>query len=54
MDTNSENLSQNRESIKKKVFGSLFGKDPIDMIKNKLVNSEITIEEYNSLKKALE
>jgi len=54
VDTNSENISQNRESIKKKVFGSLFGKDPIDMIKNKLVNGEITIEEYNSLKKALE
>jgi len=54
VDTNSENLSQNRESIKKKVFGSLFGKDPIDMIKNKLVNGEITNEEYNNLKKALE
>jgi len=54
VDTNSENLSQNRESIKKKVFGSLFGKDPIDMIKNKLVNGEITNEDYNNLKKALE
>ena len=54
VDTNPENISQNRESIKKKVFGSLFGKDPIDMIKNKLVNSEITNEDYNNLKKALE
>ena len=54
VDTNPENISQNRESIKKKVFGSLFGKDPIDMIKNKLVNGEITNEDYNNLKKALE
>jgi len=54
VDSNSENISQNRESIKKKMFGSLFGKDPIDVVKNRLANSEITIEEYICLKKALE
>jgi len=54
VDTNSENISQNRESIKKKMFGSLFGKDPIDVVKNRLANGEITVEEYDNLKKALE
>jgi len=54
VDTNSENISQNRESIKKKMFGSLFGKDPIDVVRNRLANGEITVEEYNQLKKALQ
>ena len=54
VDTNSENISQNKESIKKKMFGSLFGKDPIDVVKNRLANGEITVEEYDNLKKALE
>jgi len=54
VDTNSENISQNRESIKKKMFGSLFGKDPIDVVRNRLANGEITIEEYNQLKKTLQ
>ena len=54
VDSNSENISQNRESIKKKMFGSLFGKHPIDVVKNRLANGEITIEEYDSLKKALQ
>jgi len=54
VDTNLENISQNRESIKKKMFGSLFGRDPIDVVKNRLANGEITIVEYNQLKKALE
>ena len=36
------------------MFGSLFGKHPIDVIKNRLANGEITIEEYDSLKKALQ
>ena len=54
VDSNSENISRNRESIKKKMFGSLFGKDPIDVVKNRLAKGEITIEVYNSLKKALQ
>jgi len=54
VDTNSENISQNSESIKKRMFGSLFGKDPIDVVKNRLANGKITIEEYSRLKKVLE
>jgi len=54
VDTNSENISQNRESIKKKMFGVLLGKDPIDVIKNRLARGEITMEEYDHLKKALQ
>jgi len=54
VDTNSENISQNKESIKKKVFGSLFSKDPIDVVKNRLANGEITVEEFDNLKKALQ
>ena len=54
IDSNSENISQNRESIKKKMFGVLLGKDPIDVIKNRLARGEITVEEYDHLKKALQ
>ena len=54
VDTNSENISQNSESIKKKMFGVLLGKDPIDVIKNRLARGEITMEEYDHLKKALQ
>jgi len=54
VDSNSENISQNRESIKKKMFGALLGKDPIDVIKNRLARGEITVEEYDHLKKALQ
>ena len=54
VDTNSENISQNRESIKKKMFGSLFSKDPMDIVKNRLAQGEITVEEFIQLKKALQ
>jgi len=54
VDSNSENISQNRESIKKKMFGALLGKDPIDVIKNRLARGEITVEEYDHLKIALQ
>jgi len=54
VDSNSENISQNRESIKKKMFGALLGKDPIDVIKNRLARGEITVDEYDHLKKALQ
>ena len=54
VDTNSENISKNCESIKKKMFGALLGKDPIDVINNRLARGEITVEEYNQLKKALQ
>jgi len=54
VDSNSENISQNRESIKKKMFGALLGKDPIYVIKNRLARGEITVDEYDHLKKALQ
>ncbi len=54
VDSNSENISQNRESIKKKMFSALLGKDPIDVIKNRLARGEITVEEYDHLKNALQ
>ena len=54
IETNSENISKNRESIKKKMFGALLGKDPIDVVKNRLARGKITVEEYNQLTKALE
>jgi len=54
VDSNSENISQNRESIKKKMFGALLGKDPIDVIKNRLAHGEINVVEYDHLKKVLQ
>jgi len=54
VDSNSENISQNRESIKKKMFGALLGKDPIVVIKNRLARGEITVEEFDHLKIALQ
>lgn len=54
VDSNSENISENKESIKKRMFGSLLGEDPIDVVKNRLANGNITVEEYDNLKKALE
>lgn len=54
VDTNSKNISENRASIRKKMFGSILGRGPEDIIKNRLAHGEITIIEYNSLRKALE
>ncbi len=54
VDTNSENISNNRESIKKKMFGALLSKDPMNVVKNRLARGEITVDEYNQLKKALQ
>jgi len=53
VDTNSENISHNRESIRKKMFSTILGNKPMDLIQNRLANGEITISEYNNLKKAL-
>ena len=54
VDTNSENVSKNRESMKKKMFGALHWNNPGDVIKNRLAYGEITVKEYSALKKALE
>ena len=53
VDTNSENISHNRESIRKKMFSTILGNKPMDLIQNRLANGEITIIEYNELKKTL-
>jgi len=52
VDINSKNISQNRASIKK-MFGSLLGNSPMDIIKNRLAHGEISINQYTRLKKAL-
>ena len=54
VDTNSKNITQNRESIRKKVFGAILNNNPEDVIKNRLAHGEITVSEYNDLKKALQ
>jgi len=53
-DTNYENISKNRESMKKKMFCALHWNNPEDVIKNILTYGEITVKEYSALKKALE
>ncbi len=52
VDINSKNISQNRASIKK-MFSSLLGYSPMDVIKNRLAHGEISINQYTRLKKAL-
>ena len=53
VDSNSENISHNRESIRKKMFSTILGNKPMNLIQNRLANGEITISEYNQLKKTL-
>ncbi len=52
VDINSKNISQNLASIRK-MFGSLLGNSPVDVIKNRLAHGEISINQYTRLKKAL-
>jgi len=54
VDTNAENISKNRESLKKKVFGALHWNNPEDVIKNRLAHGEISVKEYYTLKRALQ
>jgi len=54
VDANSENISKNRESIKKKIFGVLHWNNPEEVIKNRLAHGEITVIEYSTLKRALQ
>ena len=54
VDTNSVNISKNRESMKKKMFAALHWNSPEGVIKNRLAHGEITVKEYSDLKKALE
>ncbi len=52
VDINSKNISQNHVSIRK-MFDSLRGYSPMDVIKNRLAHGEISINQYTKLKKAL-
>ncbi len=54
VDSNSENISKNRESIKKKMFDALHWNGPEDVIKNRLAHGEISVKEYSTLKRALQ
>ena len=54
VDANYKNISENRTSIRKKMFGSILGRSPEDIIKNRLAYGEITVTEYNNLRNALE
>jgi len=54
VDSNSENISKNRESIKKKVLGVLHWNNPDDVIKYRLAHGEISVKEYSTLKRALQ
>ena len=51
--TNYGNISKNRESIKKKMFGALHWNNPENVIKNRLAHGEITVKEYSTLKRVL-
>jgi len=53
VDANSENISKNRESIKKKMLGALHWNGPEDVIKNRLAHGEISVKEYSTLKRVL-
>jgi len=52
VDTDSKNISQNRASVRK-MFGSILGYSPMDVIKNRLARGEISINQYTRLKKIL-
>jgi len=54
VNANSQNISKNHESIKKKMFGALHWNNPEDVIKNRLAHGEITVKEYSTLKMALQ
>lgn len=52
VDTDSKNISQNHASVRK-MFGSIRGYSPMDVIKNRLARGEISINQYTRLKKIL-
>ena len=52
-DTNSLQITKNRDIIKKKLFGGILSNDPMAVLKNRLAKGEITIKEFNQLKKTL-
>ena len=53
VDSNTEEISKNRDTIKKKFLGAILSNDPLSVIRERLAKGEITIEEFNDLKKTL-
>ena len=53
VDSNTEEISKNRANIKKKFLGAILSNDPLSVIRERLAKGEITIEEFNDLKKTL-
>ena len=53
VDSNTEEISKNRANIKKKFLGAILSNDPLSVIRERLAKGEITIEEFNELKKTL-
>ena len=54
VDSNTEQISKNRDTIKKKLLGSILSNNPSDLIRERLAKGEISVEEYHNLKKALD
>jgi len=52
-DTNYTEISKNRESIRGKMFGAIRSNSPLDVIRERLAKGEITIDDYNKLKRTL-
>ena len=53
VDNNTEQISQNRATIKKKLLGTILSNDPLKVIQDRLAKGEISVEEYNQLRKTL-
>jgi len=53
VDNNTERISNNRETIKKKLLGNILHHDPLDMIRDRLAKGEIGVDEYTKVKNAL-
>ena len=53
VDNNTERISNNRETIKKKLLGNILHHDPLDMIRDRLAKGEIGVDEYAKVKNAL-
>ena len=52
VDDNTEQISKNRSAIKKRLSG-LLSNDPLDVIRDRLAKGEISLEDYNNLRKTL-
>lgn len=53
VDNNSEQILQNKVTIKKKLLGNILHNDPLDVIRERLAKGEINVDEYKKLKNAL-